>query len=318
MRALTDTPSITAEIRDTTDPVIATLLTRHLQFGAEFNADDPADLLTVFVIEPGDTLGSIDVAMNGCFLVNHYSRRRFGDPAFVPCFETLEEHATVYEMLFIQSDEGHALVVLTPKTAGIDPDLLALCAQHAMAQPGLAWHCLQGWRRDQYRPARLPLLFGVAGRNDRRRHRRSTRHSPERCAGKAAGTCPIRADPRRGLSAHRVGCRGGRQAAGFKHDPRGCARGRSHSDERGQRLRDFVRGRFRLIPSAQPGGMESQFGRTAEFWSEAAARVQLPLANLEQIWSSAPGPIRFAHVHDARDAHTGSRNRAAMKLRVMT
>ena len=69
--------------------------------------------------------------MNGCFLINHYSRRRLGDPGFMPCFETLEEHATVYEMLFIQSDEGHALVILVPKTSGIDADLLAMCAQYA-------------------------------------------------------------------------------------------------------------------------------------------------------------------------------------------
>ena len=48
----------------------------------------------------------------------------------MPCLETLEEHATLYEMLFIQSDEGHALVLLIPKTPAIDPELLALCAQY--------------------------------------------------------------------------------------------------------------------------------------------------------------------------------------------
>ena len=131
MRNLRDTASINHEIKENADPANATLLTRHLQFGAEFNPDDPADLLTVFIIEPGDTLQTIDVAMNGCFLTNHYSGRRLGDPAFVPCFETLEEHPTVYEMLFIQSDEGHALVLLIPKTSATDPELLALCAQHA-------------------------------------------------------------------------------------------------------------------------------------------------------------------------------------------
>jgi hypothetical protein len=131
MRVLRDTPSINSEIKENTDPAIANLLTRHLQFGAEFNADNPADLLTVFLLEPGDTLQTIDVAMNGCFLTNHYSGRRVGDPGFQPCFETLEEHATVYEMLFIQSDEGHALVVLIPRTSGIDSELLAMCAQYA-------------------------------------------------------------------------------------------------------------------------------------------------------------------------------------------
>ena len=138
MRILRDTPSINAEIKETTDPAIATLLTRHLQFGAEFNPDNPADLLTVFVIEPGDTLQTIDTAMNGCFLTNHYSGRRLGDPGFQPCFETLEEYATVYEMLFIQSDEGHALVILIPKAAEIDSELLALCARYATPAEELA------------------------------------------------------------------------------------------------------------------------------------------------------------------------------------
>ena len=131
MRVLNDTPSINTEIKENQDHVIAELLTRHLEFGAEFNPDDPADLLTVFMLEPGDTLQTIDAAMNGCFLTNHWSGRRLGDPRFVPCFETLEEHPTVYEMLFVQSDEGHALVLLIPKTPAIDQELLALCARYA-------------------------------------------------------------------------------------------------------------------------------------------------------------------------------------------
>ena len=131
MRILRDTESINSEIKENVNPTIANLLNRHLEFGAEFNPHNPADLLTVFVIEPGDTLTTIDAAMNGCFLTNHYSGRRLGEPGFVPCFETLEKYATVYEMLFIQSDEGHALVVLIPKTSEIDSELLGLCAQYA-------------------------------------------------------------------------------------------------------------------------------------------------------------------------------------------
>ena len=131
MRVLRDTPSINTEIKENHDPAIAALLTRHLEFGAEFNPHDSADLLTVFMIEPGDKLQTIDTAMDGCFLTNHWSRRRLGDPGFAPCFETLEEHASVYEMLFIQSDEGHALVLLIPKRSEIDQELRNLCTKHA-------------------------------------------------------------------------------------------------------------------------------------------------------------------------------------------
>ena len=131
MRILRDTESINTEIKETTDPQIADQLTRHIQFDAEYHDPDVGNLLTVFLIEPGETLETIDRAMDGCFLTNHYSRRQLGDPAFVPCFETLEEHDTFYEVLFIQSDEGHALLILVPRCPGIDPGLLSLCATYA-------------------------------------------------------------------------------------------------------------------------------------------------------------------------------------------
>ena len=137
MRILRDTQLINHEIKENPDSAIAHLLTRHLQFGAEFNPGDPADLLTVFVIEPGDNLETVDSAMDGCFLTNHWSGRRLGDPGFSPCFETLEEYPTLFEMLFIQSDEGHALVVLIQKTPDIDPELLALCARYATPEEEL-------------------------------------------------------------------------------------------------------------------------------------------------------------------------------------
>ena len=35
-------------------------------------------------------------------------------------------------MLFIQSDEGQALVILIPKRYDIDRELLEMCAQHAI------------------------------------------------------------------------------------------------------------------------------------------------------------------------------------------
>ena len=131
MRVLRDTESINTEIKENTDQDISNLLTRHLAFAAEYHDPDVGNLLTVFVVEPGDTLDTIDHAMDGCFLTNHYSRRQLGDPDFVPCFESLEEHATFYEVLFIQSDEGHALVILVPKAPGIDRDRLSLCAEYA-------------------------------------------------------------------------------------------------------------------------------------------------------------------------------------------
>ena len=131
MRILRDTSAINNEIEENPDQAISRLLTRHLQFGTEYDHEDADELLTVFVIEPGDTPRTIDAAMAGGFLVNHYSGRRFGEDGFAPCFETLEEHPTFFHMLFILSDGDDALVVLIPKASGVDPELLAMCAKHA-------------------------------------------------------------------------------------------------------------------------------------------------------------------------------------------
>ena len=108
MRILRHTESIHTEIKENTDQDISNLLTRHVDFAAEYHDPDVGDLLIVFIVEPGDTLATIDRA-------NECSRRQVGDPDFVPCFESLEEQSTVYEVLFIQSDEGHALVLLVSK-----------------------------------------------------------------------------------------------------------------------------------------------------------------------------------------------------------
>ena len=98
MRILRDTEAISTspnrfntEIKENTAQDISNLLTRHLAFAAEYHDPDVGNLLTVFVVEPGDTLATIDRAMDGCFLTNHYSRRQLGDPDFVPPFESLEE-----------------------------------------------------------------------------------------------------------------------------------------------------------------------------------------------------------------------------------
>jgi hypothetical protein len=73
MRILRDTELINAEISENADRQIANQLTRHVQFDAEYHDPDVGELLTVFLAEPGDTLATIDQAMEGCFLTNHYS-----------------------------------------------------------------------------------------------------------------------------------------------------------------------------------------------------------------------------------------------------
>jgi len=137
MHTLRDSESINAAVLACADPCMRHQMERRVAFvtreldACEGEYDDIGELMNFIMIEPGDTPQMIDAEMNGTFLVDYFGGRRFGDPTFVPPFESLEEHATFYDMEFIQGDEGFAVQVLVPKCPGIDPWLLQLCAVHA-------------------------------------------------------------------------------------------------------------------------------------------------------------------------------------------
>lgn len=115
------------------DPLMANLVTRY----EEFSANDEGEL-TVILVESGDTLQDLDGASQGQFLCNTWSGLNFGDPGFVPAFECPQEHATFYEVPFIQGDGFSCTLVLVPRQPDIDAELLALCARHAVSAPELS------------------------------------------------------------------------------------------------------------------------------------------------------------------------------------
>lgn len=137
MHVLRDAESIDTAVRSCADPCMRQLIADRAEFvrnevdASDGEYADISELVNFILVEPGDTLQAIDAEMNGTFLVDHYGGGRFGDPAFVPCYESLEDHATFYDIEFIQSDEGFAVQVLVPKCPGVDPYLLQLCAAHA-------------------------------------------------------------------------------------------------------------------------------------------------------------------------------------------
>jgi hypothetical protein len=88
--------------------------------------------VSIFIVEPGDTVEDIEEEIGFCILTNLFDDVRFPDPDFVPCFEALEDHGTFYEMLFILSDgDDDAIEIFIPKV-GVDPLLLSMCSQYAV------------------------------------------------------------------------------------------------------------------------------------------------------------------------------------------
>ena len=126
MRALICAEAINNEIDASTDRFIARLLASHLKFMSEYEGDEA---LTVLLVEPGDTLAIVDQAFDNHFLTNHYSGKSYGQPGFAPCFETVQEYETFYEMFFVEGGGELGISLVVPRRPGVDPALLSLCAK---------------------------------------------------------------------------------------------------------------------------------------------------------------------------------------------
>lgn len=80
----------------------------------------------MIVVEAGDSVQDLEEE-SGCPL--------YCAAGSSPYFEVLEELDTCYEMVFVPGDGDFGVVIFIPKLAGIDPDLLAVCAEYAVPAP---------------------------------------------------------------------------------------------------------------------------------------------------------------------------------------
>jgi hypothetical protein len=100
------------------------LIARARELQPYLDGDDLSELVTFLVVEPGDSLTAIDEQL-GFRLLGDELRR----------FEIITDHAAWYEIVFILSDDGAGIEVLVPKHIAIDPELLRMCADHALPLP---------------------------------------------------------------------------------------------------------------------------------------------------------------------------------------
>ena len=117
------------------DPDVRRLVTRRygeICNGETYDYDRHGQLI---VVEPGDTTKALEQESGCRILRSLFDDARFGDPEFAPSFEVLEEHPGCYEMVFILNDDGFGVDFFIPKQAGIDPELLAMCAFYAVPAP---------------------------------------------------------------------------------------------------------------------------------------------------------------------------------------
>lgn len=94
------------------------------------------ELAEFWLIEPGDTVESLEAATKAPIAKGWFSDARYPDPDFSPAWEVLEAHATCYEMVFITNDAGYGIVLWIPQY-GTDATLLAMCQHYATPAPPL-------------------------------------------------------------------------------------------------------------------------------------------------------------------------------------
>ena len=92
---------------------------------------DAAVLGYFLIIEPGDSLDSINTQIGFNILANRFTGIRWDQPAFTPSFEFIEEFPACYELVFILDDSGYGIDIFISKGSGVNPELLAMCQRYA-------------------------------------------------------------------------------------------------------------------------------------------------------------------------------------------
>ncbi len=91
-----------------------------------------SDIGSFVVVEPSDSIGSIEEASGCCLSTDPFGENHYGDDDFVPSFEWLEHHIPeqCFEIAFMMTDD-YFVAVFVPDDPGIDPELLRFCREYS-------------------------------------------------------------------------------------------------------------------------------------------------------------------------------------------
>ncbi|QTN29975.1 hypothetical protein HZ993_09295 [Rhodoferax sp. AJA081-3] len=97
-------------------------------------AFDASELGYFLVLEPGDTMESVNAQLGFDILANRFTGTRFDAPGFTPSFEFIEAFPVSYDLVFILDDSGFGVEIFVPITIDL-PHLLQMCSLHASFAP---------------------------------------------------------------------------------------------------------------------------------------------------------------------------------------
>jgi hypothetical protein len=110
------------------DNQLRALLTERIQqLTTAWEGIDLSDLTHFLIIQAGDTAADAEHELGWSLLVNPVDGACFGDPAFTPSWEWLEDHGGWFEAVYILSDDGFGISLFVQDHPATDAELLALC-----------------------------------------------------------------------------------------------------------------------------------------------------------------------------------------------
>lgn len=112
MQVMRDSASIRGAVTSTTDSTFSFLIARLIDDLSEYE-QDLAELFHVIVIEPGDSMHSVDAELGFSLLDRP--------------LDVLEAHPGWFELTIVLSDDGFGVVVYVPLLPGVDPRLIEHC-----------------------------------------------------------------------------------------------------------------------------------------------------------------------------------------------
>lgn len=112
------------------DPALKHLLELRREQLQEFC--ELSGLGSIYIIQPGDSIATIEAALAFPIATNPVDGARYPDPAFIPAWEWIENHGTFWEAPFVLCDDGSGFILIVPDTPGVDPELLNLIRTFAI------------------------------------------------------------------------------------------------------------------------------------------------------------------------------------------
>lgn len=114
MNLISSSPALADLEANHTDPAFRSLLSRLLAAISCDGEFDPAELVRLVVIEPGDTLEAVTAQL---------------DFTLTPDWEACDREGGYYALTFVVSDWGEGLLVFIPDRPDIDPAFLRLVSE---------------------------------------------------------------------------------------------------------------------------------------------------------------------------------------------